>query len=240
MIKNKFLLNSLNRLILSALLVLVSHSIFPSVGLAADDPVILRSLKQQISETYGSAQVKFARPIEWIRQTSDQIAGPVQILNDNGRGELRFSVTGLKGQYSEGLMAFSAWLPARIAVKRVHPGELLRDEWFTTQKVNVSSGTAREFRGVLLAPDHEVSKLESVQTIMEGQFLTSSAVRNVPDIRRGDSVRIQLVNEGMTLTTSGIAQEPGYLNRQIRVLTTKTKRELLGQLQLDGIVEVKL
>jgi flagella basal body P-ring formation protein FlgA len=211
---------------------------FASVG--SDDPAILDEIKKQISESYGSAQVKFSGPIEWIKQTPGKMGGSVQILSDNARGDLRFSVTGTQGQYWEGALAFSAWVPARIAVKRVHPGELLRKEWFVTQKIKISTGPAREFRGVLLPMENEISKLQSAQTIMEGQFLTSSAVRNVPDVRRGDSVRIHLINEGLTLSTIGVAQEPGYLNRQIRVLTSKTKRELLGQLQPEGIVEVKL
>ncbi len=217
------------------------------------DSGILEALTRQISENYGSAQVKISGPIEWTKQSPGMnlktdlgkinamtTGKSVQILNDNARGELRFSVSGGKGEYAEGTLPFSAWVPARIAVKRVHPGELLRNEWFITQKINVSSGPAREYRGILLSLDHDLSKLESVQTIMEGQFLTSSAVRNVPDIRRGDSVRIHLIKEGMTLSTQGTAQEPGYVNRQLRVLTGKTKRELLGQLQPDGIVEVKL
>ncbi|MEO5971325.1 MAG: flagellar basal body P-ring formation chaperone FlgA [Bdellovibrionia bacterium] len=238
--KNEVIRPSSVRFFLPVLGIFASIFVYTSICFGADDPAVLTELKKQISESYGAAEVKFSGPIDWIKQTPGKKGKSVQILNDNARGELRFSVAGTKGEYSEGSLAFSAWIPARIAVKRVHPGELLRNEWFVTQKVKISTGTAREFRGVLLPSDNEISKLESVQTIMEGQFLTSSAVRNVPDVRRGDSVRIHLLNEGLILSTPGVAQEPGYLNRQIRVLTSKTKRELLGQLQPEGIVEVKL
>jgi flagella basal body P-ring formation protein FlgA len=232
--------NNLNRIGLSLVSFLGMTLSLSSTSFGAEDVEVLKALKQQISENYGTAQVQIAGPIEWLRQGPVKMARSVQIMNDNGKGELRFSVSGSKGEYSEGLLSFSAWMPARIAVRRVRPGEFLKNEWFLTQKINVSSGPAREYRGVLLPVENEVAKLESVQTIMEGQFLTSSAVRNVPDIRRGDAVRIHLINEGMTLSTSGVAQEPGYSNRQIRVLTSKTKRELLGQLRPDGVVEVKL
>jgi len=38
----------------------------------------------------------------------------------------------------------------------------------------------------------------------------------------------------------GTVQEPGYLNKNIRILTQKSKKELVGQLKEGGIVEVKL
>jgi len=200
----------------SALGILVLVFGYSCKSFGADELSILKELTHQISQNYGGAEVTFSGPIEWLKQTPGPKGGVVQILSDNARGELRFSVSGAKGEYAEGSLGFSAWLPARVAVKRVHPGELLRDEGFVTQKIRVSTGAARDFRGVLLSPESEISRLESVQTIMEGQFLTSSAVRNLPDIRRGDSVRIHLVNEGLTLSAPGVAQEPGYLNHQIR------------------------
>jgi flagella basal body P-ring formation protein FlgA len=201
---------------------------------------ILRVLKKRISDNYNAAQVNLTGPIEWIKQSPGKMGNSVQILGDNAHGDLRFSVTGLRGEYAEGHVTFSAWMPAQIAVKRIHPGEVLKNEWFTSQKINVSTGPARDYRGLLLGPGSDISKFESVQTIMEGQFLASSAIRNVPDIRRGDSVRIHLVNESLMVSTPGVAQETGYLNRQIRVLTSRSKRELLGQLQAENIVEVKL
>jgi flagella basal body P-ring formation protein FlgA len=68
----------------------------------------------------------------------------------------------------------------------------------------------------------------------------SSAVERVPDVRRGDSVRVRIISNGLTLTAQAMASEPGYLNGPVRVLTAQTKRELSGKLVSTGVVEVKL
>jgi flagella basal body P-ring formation protein FlgA len=104
----------------------------------------------------------------------------------------------------------------------------------------VAAGQPFEYRGVILNKDVDVRGLESRQTILEGQFVTSTAVQRVPDVRRGDAVRIHLVSEGLSLVTTGAADEPGFLDGQVRVITSKSKRQLVGRLQRDSVVEVRL
>jgi flagella basal body P-ring formation protein FlgA len=91
-----------------------------------------------------------------------------------------------------------------------------------------------------LIQDAELMHLESRQTILQGQFITSSAVQRIPDIRRGDSVRIRMISGGLAVSTQGTAEEPGYINGKMRVMANKSKREFVGELSADGVVEVKL
>jgi len=202
-------------------------------------------LKKEISKNFSGARVQFTSPVQWVRgQLPDQVM-TTTFLGTDGKGNAHFNITGIHlvdnaEVYAEAWVGFSAWIPGRVSVRRIHPGEPLRPEEFASQQIDISSGQAFEFRGVLLPEDVRVEKLEAVQSILEGQFLLSTAVRNIPDIRRGDSVRIHLKSGELLLTTLGIAEEPGYLKRQVRVMTTKNKREFLGELQAGGIVEVNL
>ncbi len=203
-----------------------------------DSSFLIEEIKSEISKNYGQARIELRDPIQW---SHGKIAQPLKVtfLGDNGRGDSRVAVNG-KGRYSEAWVHFDAWTLARVAQKRIRPGDQLTAENFTLQSINVAQGPHREFRGVMLADTVRIEELEATQTILEGQVLLSSAVQKIPDIRRGDSVRIHLTSGGLTVTTLGTAQEPSYVNRRVRVLTAKGKREFLGYLQPDGVVEVRL
>jgi flagella basal body P-ring formation protein FlgA len=198
-------------------------------------------LKDSLKEKLGAktARIEFAGPIRWTRGEAPTETEQVKILSVTARGEAQFVVR--NGENSvEGIVPYSAWVAAKVATRRVMPGETLQADAFHTQEVNVASGLGYEFRGVVMPGDTDVGALEARQTILEGQFLASSAVRKTPDVRRGDVVRIHLISNGVTLSTLGIAEEAGYFSKQVRVMTQKTKRELLGELSPGRIVEVKL
>ncbi len=205
-------------------------------------------LKKEISKNFGNAKVDLIGPLRGAERGLNQEINAVTFLDTDGKGNAHFSLTldgfsrdsGNSTNYSEVWISFAAWMPAKISLRRIHPGEVLSSDQFITQPVNVANGQAYEYRGLMLPAHMDVNGLEANQTILEGQFLLSTAARRIPDIRRGDSVRIHLVSGGLTLSTLGVAEEPGYLKRQIRVMTNKNKREFSGQLRSGGIVEVRL
>lgn len=227
-------------------------------------------LVSEISRLYGGASVELIGDVRWTRGSLPQKINSVNLIFDDSKGNINFSVSGefastqdnntkdnykkhnyTKGNYkddqvrrvqyySEGWISFASWTVAKVSTRRVRPGEPINSNYFISQKINLATGLAHEYRGVIISADSDLSRLEATQTILEGQFLMSSAVQRSPDIRRGDSIRIHLVSGELTLTTTGFAEEPGYLDKQIRVMTTKSKRELSGLLQEGGIVEVKL
>jgi flagella basal body P-ring formation protein FlgA len=108
------------------------------------------------------------------------------------------------------------------------------------QEVNVASGLAHEYRGILLSSAEDLSRLEARQTLLEGGVVTATAVRRIPDLRRGDAVRIEVISGDVHLSAPALALEPGVINQKIKVQTLKTKRELVGLLRSGGTVEVRL
>jgi flagella basal body P-ring formation protein FlgA len=199
------------------------------------------ALKREISKHYGGAVINLLQDVQWDKGQGPQVFTKITVLGDDGKGNLNFSTRHSSGEVeSKGWVNIAAWMPVQVAIKRIRPGESLKGEMFSTQTIDVSRGVGYEYRGVLFPSQSTVQGLETAQTVLEGQFLTSSAVQRVPDIRRGDSVRIRLISGDLLLTTSGIAGEPGYYNGKIRVITGKSKRELSGLLQPSGIVEVRL
>ncbi len=206
------------------------------------EKTFLNSLKGLISKNFNGAAIEFSGPIRWIRGggTIDP-SSQMTYLGSDSKGNGHFSIletdTGLS---AEGWIPFSAWINAKIAKKRIRPGEILSNEMFSIERINVSSGMPYEYRGMILSGSLDVNGLESIQTIVEGNFLISSSVQKIPDVRRGDSIRIQLIAKGLTLTTQGVAEEAAYLNHSLRVMAGKAKKELQGKLLPGGVVEVHL
>lgn len=212
-------------------------------------------LEEEISIAYGGAKVQITEPVRWVRpETKKDLAAfnvgqpgqiRVRILGDDGRGRMHFLVErSQNGSHlhvsAEGWVSFSARALAKFAVVRVRPGDLLKESMFATRSVELSTGAAHDFRGVLVQEQTDLSNLEAIQTVLEGYPLTTVAVRRVPDVRKGDQVQVHVISSGIVLTTSGIAGEPGNLNSKIRVMTGKTKRELSGLLVSASTVEVNL
>lgn len=203
-----------------------------------------QSLIQELSQRWPAAKIEMNGDLQWLRGMPQEEPDSVKIISESPRAEIRFQSRSM-GLTSEGVVSFSAWVPAWIALRRIHPGEKLKKSQFQLQEVNVATGAARELRGIILNPSADVQgeslgRLESRQTILEGHFLTTTSVQTSPDIRRGDGVSVRMISGALSLTTSGVVQEPGFINGSVRVLTGKNKKELLGKLTDHATVEVNL
>ena len=104
----------------------------------------------------------------------------------------------------------------------------------------MATGPIREYRGILVPADGDFSKLQTRQTLLENQFVTTSAIERQPDVRKGDSVRLDLLSGDLQLSTQATASENGSIGDRVRVLTTKTKKEVVGTIREDHSVEVRL
>jgi len=194
-------------------------------------------LRQELAKTYTDATISFSAPARWTAGQPPEVISALEILSESPRGEIQFQVN---GGVAAGTATFAAWKEVWISKRRVLPGERLKAEDFVPQKINIAAGMARDVRGLILGKEIDLSMMESRQTVLEGQFILSSAVQRVPDVRRGEAVRVRLVSGDVAISTPGTAEEPAYLDQQVRVMTQKSKRVLLGTLRKDGIVEVKL
>lgn len=205
----------------------------------ADD--VQSALVRALSPRMSGARIEITSPVRWTRGGAPEEEGTVSILNTTARGEAQFVIRAKSGMTTgEGWVNYRAFVPARIAVRKLLPGEKLRADSVTVQEVDIASGAAYDYRGVILPVEGALDHFETRQTFLEGQLLTSSGIQKVPDIRRGDPVRIRILSGGIAVSTVGSAEEPAYLNGRIRVTSVKSKREFVGVLESSGVVEVKL
>jgi flagella basal body P-ring formation protein FlgA len=206
------------------------------------DAPVLEILKSELAKRWPGARIELTGTIQWLsgfRAAGNAIALSLQEIN--ARGQAVFQVVDRSsGRLGSGWMNYAAWVPGYIARRRVSIGEKLSEQNLVPQQINAAAGNAYEYRGTFIEQGNGLAGLESRQTILEGQFLTSSAVQRIPDLRRGDAVRIRMISGDLAVSTQGTAEEPGYIHGKIRVMATKSKREFLGELYPDGVVEVRL
>jgi flagella basal body P-ring formation protein FlgA len=168
----------------------------------------------------------------------------VRLVEDRAQGVVLFEINGSgeDGTPRSDLVQtpYSAWKRVLAPVRRIYPNTKLKNEDFKSQEVNVASGSPREYRGVMLSADTDLSGFQSRQTILENQFVTTTSVEKQPDLRKGDIVRLDLVSGDLTLSTQATVSEPGSIGERIRVLTAKSKKEVVGTVREDHSVEVKL
>lgn len=229
----------MNKLILIAATLILASLAARADEAAAPAPTLLEQARQALAQKYPQARVEITGEIQRVRGALPASADRVSLLGENGRGEATLlAVTGETS--AEIRVSYLAWIFARVANRRIMPSEALTEASFLKREVNLSEGQAFVYRGVILPASEEVARLETRQSILEGQFLTQSAVQRIPDLKRGDWVKIQLNSGDLQLSTTGNAAEPGFTRGLVKVITTKSKRELAGTLRPDGIVEVKL
>jgi flagella basal body P-ring formation protein FlgA len=218
------------------------------VGLVhADELPLQRSIEAEISAAYPGAAIELHGELQCLRGVLPTSMSSVKYLGENGRGEAQLQIRGVTDAgdvatiaVCEGMVPFSAMMPALVAIRRVSPGEKIDPANFMRKSVDVARGQAREMRGLIYPESDPLEGVEARQTILEGQFLTSPAIQRMPDVRKGDAVSIRILTGDLTLTVRGTAEEPAYLDGRVKVLSGKTKRELVGLLRQGSIVEVKL
>lgn len=167
-----------------------------------------------------------------------------RIIEDRANGSVLVELTGKGPDSAEKTemiqTPYQAWMKVPAAIRRIYPNTRLKAEDFKTVEVNVASGSAREYRGVMMPASTEFNGLQSRQTILENQYVVSTAVQKQPDLRKGDTVKLLLSSGGLELVTQATAEEPASVGDRIRVLTVKGKREMVGRVNEDRNVEVSL
>jgi flagella basal body P-ring formation protein FlgA len=229
--------------LLSRIVIISFLAALISVAYAAESDTVSAAVNTELSKRFPQARIELTDELHWTSSRPEGEIVSIRVGDENARAQAGFTIETRDEQgvhHGYGYTTFAAWIPARVLVRRVLPGEKLANDQFALQEVNVASGALREFRGVIMDQSSDITKLQARQTLIEGQPLLSSAVERVPDVRRGDSVRVKIVSNGLTLSAQATASEPGYLNGPVRVLTAQTKRELSGKLISSGVVEVKL
>jgi flagella basal body P-ring formation protein FlgA len=231
--------------ILAPLLSLVVSFFVPITFVFAGDSGSVGNLLTAIlAPRFPGARIELNGPIRWSDPAkvakilaSEDVS--VRITGESSSGEVQFEIYGAEGREA-GTAGFSAYKKAWLAQRRIQPLEALKSQDFAISEVEVSRGQLKDLRGVILETNAVLEKLESRQTLLEGQPVLSTAVQLQAAVKRGSSIRVELITGDIVLSTQATALENGLAGKNLRIMTDRQKRELVGRLREDGVVEVAL
>ncbi len=223
---------------------LISLSLIPLSALgSALDGKVSAMVQRAIQERYPGARIVLRSFIPALSVSGED--APVSLkkaslIQEDASGRAEFSLEGGEGVIHQGWVSFEAWIKIPTAKSKIFPGQILSADQFEARELNIASGLGREYRGILFKERQSVEGFEARQTILDGAPLLTTAMRRIPALRSGEAVRIEILSGDLKIVTSGLAQEPAELQGRVRVLTTKSKRELIGKLVDSRTVEVLL
>jgi len=83
-----------------------------------------------------------------------------------------------------------------------------------------------------------IDNMQAKGTIRAGTIINSGMVLVIPDIRKGDRIRLKVNNKGFMVTTMGRAKEDGFNGERIKVVNLRSNKIVTGIVRDKKCVEI--
>lgn len=190
---------------------------------------IYKSIHQTLSSLYADCEIEISS-----EHTGDEKA-QVSHLGEVRPGTHAFLVGGERQDAQ-----FHAWKSVLVAKRRILPKEKITSNDFTVQKVDLTQGSARDLRGILVGESEITPRIEAKRTIIQGQKITVDAIQKMADAKRGEAVSLKIRSGEVLLMSPATLLEDAREGQRVKVISSKTKKEFSGILNKDLEVEVNL
>ena len=229
----------IQKLILTSSIILLSQA-----SLALDNSSIFSDqIKNALKEKIPYAEIrvpnleKLAKTVE-IEAIHELIA--VRVVEERSNGVALIELISRDGNNVRIQTPYQALVKVPVAIQRIFPNTKLKKEDFRLETINVATGTAKDYRGVIVYDLNSLSQVETKQTILENQFVLSSQIQKSPDLRKGETVQVEISSGELSLMTAATVLENASIGESVRVLTAKTKKEISGKVREDRTIEVRI
>ncbi|MFH1541851.1 MAG: flagellar basal body P-ring formation chaperone FlgA [bacterium] len=122
-----------------------------------------------------------------------------------------------------------------VAGKLIKRGQLITEELLTTAEKDIAMIPQKYFTGL-----EQLKESEAKTNIPKNSVLYEWMIKTVPQIRRGDSVTINVMANNLLVKSAGVALEDGYIGKMIRVRRTGSDKIVDGKLVTPNEVKVVL
>lgn len=120
-----------------------------------------------------------------------------------------------------------------VAGRVLNRGTILRAADLRSERRELSALTG----GYEIAPERLVGK-RLQRALTAGAVIPPNAVRQVPVVRRGETVTIFVENQGMKVSSSGAALDDGYLGERLQVRNSSSERVVEGMVTEGRRIEI--
>ncbi len=148
------------------------------------------------------------------------------VVTRGGQPQKRFKVTGRVSLEREVV----------CAVKPLKPQQVIARGDVVLCRRDVTNLNANDFFTAL----DQVLGRTLAKTLGPQEILTSRHLSQQPLINRGDEVTVLLEENGLAINTKGVAKEPGFPGKSIRMLNPRSKKEFQAQVVDAKTVKVTL
>ena len=133
------------------------------------------------------------------------------------------------------MVDLSIYIDVVIATKKLKRGEIVQREKISIKRLKFSWDY-----GNLIKSINSAVGLATKQVIREGEILKRSWLREPPDIRRGDKIKVQILSRDLVVTTSGEVKEDGLVGDKVKIVCAATGKHVYGIVQSPQLVTIQL
>lgn len=155
-------------------------------------------------------------------------AAVVRHNTDDLIGRVKFVLAVTVDDHKAGRAYASAWIDRYenvvVAGHALSRGSLIAESDLTLQKMNISRTPA----GICVRLEDAVGK-QIKQSVNAGNYLRLTMLETPPTIYKGDRVTIIAEKGPLQVSAIGLAQADGFMDEQIRVRNTSSKRIVVGR-----------
>ena len=116
--------------------------------------------------------------------------------------------------------------------------EIAKDEVIEFEDLKVAKLRLNRLRDDVIKEEDELVGKQATRTLKEGKPVTSRDVKEEVIVKRGDKVTAVYNHKGLQITSKMEALEDGAKGRTIKVLNTKSAKEISGKVLGKNIVEI--
>lgn len=229
-------------LVLAAFIGKVAFSAAP-----VTDPAPMNKIREMIqynlTQRYPGAEIELIGAITVDGNGLPTQNQTIQYQGDTQAGHANFVVSGkFNHQPVQAKVSaqYKAWMQIYYPNQKIRPRQLIEKDQFVLNRIDMSLNKNRAYVGLYVDKRFKFKDIRTRQTILPGRPLLKSAIEKVPDVAKGEHIRLRLMSGQLTLVTRGVVQESAYEGAQVKVTVDQTKKILTGRLVQDKTVEVTL
>lgn len=132
-------------------------------------------------------------------------------------------------------MKVTIQIPVLLASKKIRFGESITPDKTSLKKIEIDRKLDKFF---LSQPQQK--NLISTQLIRKNEMIKKSMVKQKPDVKRGDQVKVHLISGAILIKTEGRIRRDCSIGESVQVTLESSRRSLRGQVKNPDLVVVNL